>query len=280
MQRILITGGTDGMGKAIAIHFLKKGDYVIIVGSSQQKGKLFLEEARKLGADERAVFIKADLSSIRENERVVNEIKSRYSSLDKIVLAAASQKYRESITITDEGFEFVFSLMYLSRYIISYSLKDLLQKSKSPVIVNIAAPGMKGVVNWDDIQFKNNYDSNKVKFHTSRLNDLLGVQFSTKETTGKIKYVLFNPWAVRTAGALDVYDSPIKSFFTKFVYKIIGKEVQEAIIPLISLLDNPPNSKLTAYKQEKEVNLSMETFNKENAKKLDKLTMKLLQHND
>ena len=276
MEKILITGGTDGMGKAIAMYFLKKGDYVIIVGSSSHKGENFLNEARQLGASERAVFIQADLSL--ENERIVNEIREKHSSLDKLILAAAYQKQRDSILITKEGIEFVFGLMYLSRYILSYSFIDLLKKSIHPIIVNIAAPGMKGEVNWSDIQFRKNYDSNKVKFHSSRLNDLLGVQFSKSEASGNIKYVLFNPWAVRTAGALEVYNSPIKSFFTKLVYRIIGKDVQEAIVPIISLLENPPNAKLSAYKQSKEVNMDMETFDKNNARKLDEITVNILKN--
>lgn len=277
MEKILITGGTDGMGKAIAMHFLAKGHYVIIIGSSAHKGAAFIEEAKQLGAGERAVFIQADLSLIKENERVVNEIKQNHSSLDKLVLSAAYQKHMDSIRITEEGFEFVFSLMYLSRYILSYSLKDLLEKSNAPIIMNIAAPGMNGKVNWDDIQFKKNYNSDKVKFHTSRLNDLLAVQFSENPSTGNIKYVLFNPWAVRTSGALEIYNSPVKSFFTNLIYKIIGKEVQEAIIPVISLLENPPTAKLCAYKQSKIVDLSMETYDKDNARKLDTITAKLLQ---
>ncbi len=40
MKTILITGGTDGMGKGVAMHFLKKGDRVIVVGSSSEKATL------------------------------------------------------------------------------------------------------------------------------------------------------------------------------------------------------------------------------------------------
>lgn len=34
MKTILVTGGTDGVGRGVADHFLKKGDRVIVVGSS------------------------------------------------------------------------------------------------------------------------------------------------------------------------------------------------------------------------------------------------------
>ena len=62
---------------------------------------------------------------------------------------------------------------------------------------------MKGEINWDDLQHQKNYKN--VSFHGSRLNDLLGVCFAQNDDIGKIKYVLYNPWAVKTEGVLEMY---------------------------------------------------------------------------
>ncbi|KUO77469.1 MAG: hypothetical protein APF77_06305 [Clostridia bacterium BRH_c25] len=112
MKTILITGGTDGMGKGVAMHFLKKGDRVIVVGSSTAKGDIFYNEARQLGAEERAFFLQANLSLVKENQRIVEEVKSRFHSLDMLVLCVASQKYKKTYSETQEGFEFTFGLYY------------------------------------------------------------------------------------------------------------------------------------------------------------------------
>jgi hypothetical protein len=229
MKTILITGGTDGMGKGIAMHFLKKGDRVIVVGSSSRKGDIFHNEARQLGAEGRAFFIKANLSLIKENKRIIEEVKMRFHSLDMLVLCAVSLKFRKTYSETQEGFELTFGLYYLSRYILSYGLKKCLEKAESPVIMNVCAPGMNGVINWDDLQNKNNFDSPKAQFHGSRLNDLLGVSFVQNDTIGKIKYILFNPWAVQTPGAMEMYEQPMMKIMMKLMYKIIGKPVGKAI---------------------------------------------------
>lgn len=277
MKTLLVTGGTDGMGKGIAMHFLKKGNRVIVVGSSPAKGAAFLYEAKTIGAEERAIFLQADLSLVKENQRIVEEVKSRFQSLDFLVLCAVSMKFRENYTETLEGFEFAFGLYYLSRYILSYGLKECLEKAENPVIMNVCAPGMKGDVKWEDLQFKNNFNSNKVQFHGSRLNDLLGVAFVQNDTIGKIKYILFNPWAVQTSGVMEMYEKPMMKVLMKLIYKIIGIPIEKAILPMIDLLETPPNASLSAYKQRKEVSLKIITFNKKNAKKLYNITIQLIE---
>lgn len=219
------------MGKGIAMYFLKKGDCVIVVGSSSAKGDIFYNEARQLGAEGRAIFLQANLSLVKENQRIVEEVKSRFHSLDMLVLCAASQKYRKIYSETQEGFEFSFGLYYLSRYILSYGSKECLEKAENPIIIiiNVCAPGMKETVNWQNLQNKNSHESRKVMFHGSRLNDLLGVEFAQNDTIGRIKYILFNPWAVRTFGAMKAYEQPMMKIIMKLMYKIIGKPVEKQL---------------------------------------------------
>ncbi|MDZ5610499.1 hypothetical protein U2I54_26680 [Bacillus pseudomycoides] len=197
-------------------------------------------------------------------------------SLDMVVFCAASQKFRETYLETEEGFEFTFALYYLSRQILGYGLKDLLEETENPVILNVCAPGMKGKIDFDDIQNKNNYNSMKTMFHGSRLNDLLGVAFDQNNTHRKIKYVLYNPWAVQTTGAFEAYKNPMIKNVMKLIYKITGKPVEEAIKPIIRFLEHPPKISLSAYKLEKEVSPEMETFDKRNAQKLHEITEKML----
>lgn len=272
MKTILITGGTDGIGKGIAMDFLEKGHRVIVIGSSSSKGNLFYQEAEQLNASNRAVYIQADLSLVSENKRIIKEIKDNYHSLDKVIFCAT--KHNNTYIETQEGFEFSFALYYLSRFILSYGLKECLETTKNPVIINVCAPGMKGEVNWEDLQHKKSFKN--VSFHGSRLNDLLGVAFAEKDTVGKIKYILYNPWAVQTSGVFEMFENPLMKNLMKLSYKIIGKPVEEGIKPIIKLLENPPKASLSAFKMEKEVSLTMKTFDKENARKLYDMTVQML----
>lgn len=279
MKTILVTGGTDGIGKGLVLYYLKKDYQVIAVGSSKLKGERLKEEAGKLKKEKNLLFMQANLSLISENQRVVQTVKEKYTSLDALILCAASLKPQERYSETGEGFEFTFALYYLSRYVLSYALKELMEKAEHPFVVNVCAPGMKGQVNWSDIQFKTNYNGQKVQFHGSRLNDLLGVAFTENDSVKKIRYILFNPMAVKTPGAENMFHG--KSFtkrMTRLYYKYKGKTIEETAEIVVKDIQKTAKGGLTAFKQDDAVALSMETFDKDNAEKLSKITSGMLKN--
>ena len=45
MKTVLVTGGTDGIGKGMVLSYLKKGYHVFAVGTSEEKGKAYFRKA-------------------------------------------------------------------------------------------------------------------------------------------------------------------------------------------------------------------------------------------
>ena len=277
MKTVLVTGGTDGIGKGMVLSYLKKGYHVFAVGTSEEKGKALINEAKTYN-NGKVTFIKANLSLVEENLRVAKAMADQVECLDALVLCAASLKAQPSYIETKEGIEFTFALYYLSRYVLCYQLKELLEKSDAPIIVNVAAPGMKGPVYWDDLQMKNKYDGQKAQFHGSRLNDLLGVWFCETDHVGKIKYILFNPMAARTSGAKKMAgESGMMKIMMNLYYKFMGKDVSEIVGIIEKDIEATAQAGLAAYKLGDRVDLSMGTFEKDNAEKLDWYTKKLVE---
>ncbi|MYT32958.1 SDR family NAD(P)-dependent oxidoreductase [Streptomyces sp. MspMP-M5] len=50
MKTYVITGGTDGIGKALAHTYLDRGQEVVVVGRSAEKGQAWLDAAQQRGA--------------------------------------------------------------------------------------------------------------------------------------------------------------------------------------------------------------------------------------
>jgi NAD(P)-dependent dehydrogenase (short-subunit alcohol dehydrogenase family) len=61
----LATGGTDGIGKAIAHELAGQGMRVVIVGSNAVKGAAAASELREASGNDHIEFLRADLSAIR-----------------------------------------------------------------------------------------------------------------------------------------------------------------------------------------------------------------------
>src|SRR5262245_25864262 len=131
------------MGAALASHYLRAGDRVVVVGRSRAKFETLLATllADGVAAAERASFIAADLSLVAESRRVVEHIAAHHERVDVLVLAASfiRQKRHE----TAEGHEASWVLFFVSKYILVTGLAPLLAGSDRPAVVNTSVPGAK-----------------------------------------------------------------------------------------------------------------------------------------
>ncbi|MEW1845979.1 SDR family NAD(P)-dependent oxidoreductase [Nonomuraea angiospora] len=273
MRTYVITGGTDGMGKGLGLHFLRRGDRVIAVASGEDKGRGFLAEAHRLGAEDRAVFLRADLSTVAGMRQVVEEVTASTEAVDGLVFAA--QRFRPKREETADGLEFTFALAYLSRFVIGHGLMEHLERAQAPVVMNIAGPGgLPGRVNWDDLQWREGYTGMRAAMQSSRCNDLLGAGFPARHPAARTRYVLYNPGFVNTSMA-DPLPQPRRAV-TKALARLFAMPVGKAIVPIAALLDTAPGPAVTAYMRGKPLPLTGKDFDPAAAARLDRVTTDLL----
>ena len=253
----VITGGTDGIGKALALANLKLGHEVVVIGRDQAK------------APEDAHFVRGDLSLVSETRAAIAELRSRYSKIDAVVLCA--RHLQSERRVTAEGFEHNFALYYLSRFLLSYELADLLHAADNPVILNVAGPGPNpGRVHWDDLGLESGYDGFTAMFQGGLLNDLLGEGFALNRPSEKIRYVLVNPGQVNTSFS-GSYDEAVAEQIE--AVRASATPVEEAVQPLTALLDSPPDGPLSVFVQGAPYE---PTPDPAAARRLDALTRKML----
>lgn len=269
---MVVTGGTDGMGRAVALARLSAGDEVAIVGRDADKGAAFLDAAARLGASGRAHVITADLSLIKETRRVIDEIEDVFPAVDALVLCA--RHYRSTRTITAEGFESTLALFYLSRFELSHGMANLLDRADEPVIINVCGPGANpGEIRWDDLGRERDYHGMDAQFQGGLLNDLLGVGFVQHRPNGKVRYVLLNPGMVNTSFSGE-YDA--KTAAQVAALRDVAKPVEEGIKPILALLDDPPAEPLRASMMSEPIPLTGPAFDAQDARRLHVETEKLL----
>lgn len=110
-MKVVITGGTSGIGYGVACYLARLGWAVTIVGRNTRRGM-------QIAADIGATFLQADLSLMTEVQRVANEIEG---PLDALVMCAGILSMRREKT-TAEGYESTFATNYLSRFALSQLL--------------------------------------------------------------------------------------------------------------------------------------------------------------
>lgn len=149
----LVTGGTDGIGKAIARGLAATGAEVLIVGSDPDKGMRAERDLRATAGHDRVHFLQADLSLVRDTDRLAGDITARCGSLHYLVLCAGVVRGRR--LVTPEGVESNFAINYLSRFALTARLLPLLQAAGAPGtaarIVVIGGAAMNGKIHYDDI---------------------------------------------------------------------------------------------------------------------------------
>lgn len=235
MKNIVITGGTDGIGAALARHRLALGDQVAVIGRDKTKGEAL--------AGHGAHFIQADLSLVAENERVAAELAARYDRIDALVMGA--RYFRTHRHETPEGFEACFALEYLSRFILGRRLLERLERAAAPVVVNISGPGSaKPEIHWEDPGLRRGYSGPAAQAQAGRANDLLGLAFIAERPHARTRYTLLNPGSVATSFAGE-YDSQTAAFVENM--KRTAKPVAELVPPLSALIDHPPAEPLSAF---------------------------------
>ncbi|KAG2174187.1 hypothetical protein INT43_004208 [Umbelopsis isabellina] len=90
-KTILITGSTDGLGRATAIKLLKQGHVVVMTSRNESKKKTAIEyiHSQVPDAENRLFCIKLDLESLESIRQAVEEFKSLNCSLDVLINNAA-----------------------------------------------------------------------------------------------------------------------------------------------------------------------------------------------
>jgi len=132
-KRVLVTGGTAGIGKAIVSRLLDGGAKVITTARRPTTGDHY--EEREL------VFIQADLSTVAGCTKVVNEVTSRFGGIDILVsvVGASSAPSGGFIALSDEDWQKELNINLMAAVRLDRGLLPAMLKQGSGVIIHISS---------------------------------------------------------------------------------------------------------------------------------------------
>ncbi|MEM9005700.1 MAG: SDR family NAD(P)-dependent oxidoreductase [Cyanobacteria bacterium P01_F01_bin.86] len=138
-KKILITGGTDGIGAATAKLFVDWGAQVCIVGRSAEKGEALVEKMHEEAATGQLAFLQADFSLMQTVLQSSEKLTELMPHIDLLVHCVGILINR--VEHTAEGIEKDFAVGYLSRFALTNALIESGGLSSQSIVINVAASG-------------------------------------------------------------------------------------------------------------------------------------------
>jgi NAD(P)-dependent dehydrogenase (short-subunit alcohol dehydrogenase family) len=156
-QTILITGATDGLGRAVALDLAGRGADVWVHGRSDERGEQTLSEIRDEHPDARLHWVRADLARLDDVRELADQMAD--VPLDVLVSNAGigAEGGRE---LSADGHELHFAVNYLAGYLLTRSLLPTLtataRDSGSARIVMVSSLGQQAI-DFDDVMLEHGY---------------------------------------------------------------------------------------------------------------------------
>lgn len=141
-EKAIVTGGSQGLGKEMAIALAEVGADVAIVDINQEKGEKVIKEIKHLGRE--SFFIKCDVSKEDEVENMVKKVKNKFGKIDILVNNAGIVNNYPAEEMDLKEWDKIMDVDLKGVFICSQKIGREMIKQKKGVIVNIAS--MSGII--------------------------------------------------------------------------------------------------------------------------------------
>ena len=137
-QVVFVTGGSRGIGKAIALKYAEQGYNVVINYVSDKTDTQKLEqEFKEKGAQ--ALILKADVSKKEEVEEVVNQIIKTFGRIDVLVNNAGITKDTLLMRMKEEDFDKVIEINLKGTFLVTKTVTPYMMKKRNGRIINLSS---------------------------------------------------------------------------------------------------------------------------------------------
>jgi NAD(P)-dependent dehydrogenase (short-subunit alcohol dehydrogenase family) len=266
-RTILITGATDGLGRALAGRLARDGEALILHG--RDSGRL-AEVAEEIAAVEQAPparTVVADLAELAQVRRLAGDVRDATDRLDVLVsnagIGSGEPDGRERRTSAD-GYELRFAVNYLAGFLLTLELLPLLRASAPARVVNVASLGQYPL-DFDDLMLERGYDGSRAYAQSKLAQVMAGFELASRLPASEV-----------TVNSLH----PATYMPTKMVLEEIGRHVdsiEDGVAATYRLVSDPALAGTTGafFDRTREVRANAQAYNPEARAELWRLATEL-----
>ena len=172
-KTILITGATNGIGKAAAIKFAESAKSIAFTYRNEELAEDLKNKMQKINPNLLINSFFCDFSiqdSIRE---CADKNKNDLKAIDLLINNAGVVNTEYSETI--DGIENTFAVNHLGYFLFTNLLLDLVKKESESRIINVSSAAHHFVkeIQWDDINYKDDFKMGLKAYGQSKLGNIL-----------------------------------------------------------------------------------------------------------
>ncbi len=136
-KTVLITGATDGLGRAAALELARRGGALTLVARNAEKGARTVEAIQASTPGAEVSLLLGDLSSQADIRAMAAQFRESHDRLDLLVNNAGAI-YTERKESPD-GYELTFAVNHLGPFLLTHLLMDLLQRTPGARVVSTSS---------------------------------------------------------------------------------------------------------------------------------------------
>lgn len=201
---VVITGTTSGIGKFTAMKYASMGADLLCINRNEGKTielKKEIEESYAVKCD----YLIADLSKLKDIHAIADQLSKMERPIDVLIHNAGLTLSKQQLT--DEGFDLVFVVNYLSSFIINYRLMEKLKNQQNARIVMNNSEGHRFVpwgLSLDDLHWRKNRYTGLKAYGSAKLAQLLSMHiFKEKFDGSNVTINAMHPGAVESDTGKD-----------------------------------------------------------------------------
>ncbi|MBA7658426.1 3-oxoacyl-[acyl-carrier-protein] reductase FabG [subsurface metagenome] len=138
-KRVIVTGGTRGLGKTIAFSFAREGAWVAVSYASDEKNASETEAELKKPAA-RSLLLKADVSSRSEVEKMVGSVLDQWEYVDILVNNAGITRDKLLMFLDEDDWDRVLEVNLKGTYLCSKAVIKSMIARRFGRIISITSP--------------------------------------------------------------------------------------------------------------------------------------------
>jgi retinol dehydrogenase 12 len=240
-KTFLVTGGTEGIGKAAVKRFAEEGATLVLVGRNAEKTQAVVDSLKGLTE---VSSILGDCSKVADLKAIAQQFKAKHKRLDVLVNNAGA--VFSDYALTSEGFERTFALNHLGYHVLTSQLMDVLKATPGARVVSTSSGAHRtGNIKLETIASRPSKSAGFGAYGDSKLCNILFTRSLAKRLAGTgVVANCFHPGFVRTQFGQSQTNA-VTSGFVKFFGPLFGRTPEKGAETLVWLATSPDAAKYT-----------------------------------